>query len=358
LKGIWDLFKRFEFGQRKHFLNSMPSPDEFRTILEQEQARSDRIGYEFSLLLFHLGNEEYRPAIAERLSEVLRGRVRLCDKVGWWNDAEIGVILTGTSTGGAWKFAHDIRQKVAPSASNLVFRVYTYPTHWSSDDQEYRGKHELEGIERFLVRRMSIWKRVIDVVGAGIGLIFFSLLMLATGVMIKLTSPGPVIFKQERIGLLGKNFTFLKFRSMYVNGNSALHRDYTRKFIKRTVQEDDHIYKMKDDPRITPVGRVLRKTSLDELPQLVNVLKGEMSLVGPRPPIDYEVERYDRWHRRRVLDVKPGITGLWQINGRSQTTFDEMVRLDLKYVREWSLWLDFKILLQTPLAVLSCRGAY
>ena len=358
MKGIWDLFKRFKFGQRKHLLNSIPSPDEFRTILEQEQARTDRIGYEFSLLLFHLGNGGDRPAIAERLSEVLKGRVRLCDKVGWWNDEEIGVILPGTSATGAWKFADDIRQKVAPLASNLVIKVYTYSTHWPPDDQEYPGKHELEGIERFLVRRMSIWKRLIDIVGAGIGLTLFSLLMLAVGVVIKLTSSGPVIFKQERVGLLGKTFIFLKFRSMYVNGNSDLHRDYTQKFIKKTVQVHDHIYKIKDDPRVTPVGRVLRKTSLDELPQLVNVLRGEMSLVGPRPPTDYEFEHYDRWHRRRVLDVKPGITGLWQIKGRSLTTFDEMVRLDLKYAREWSLWLDIKILLQTPIAVLSCRGAY
>jgi lipopolysaccharide/colanic/teichoic acid biosynthesis glycosyltransferase len=118
------------------------------------------------------------------------------------------------------------------------------------------------------------------------------------------------------------------------------------------------VYKITEDSRVTPVGRFLRKTSLDELPQFLNVFRGEMSLVGPRPPIDYELDAYDIWHRRRVLEVRPGITGLWQVNGRSSLRFDDMVRLDLKYAEAWSLWLDFKILLQTPRAVFSREGAY
>jgi lipopolysaccharide/colanic/teichoic acid biosynthesis glycosyltransferase len=118
------------------------------------------------------------------------------------------------------------------------------------------------------------------------------------------------------------------------------------------------VYKLSNDPRITSIGNFLRKTSLDELPQLINVLKGEMSLVGPRPPIPYECELYDIWHRRRLLSVKPGITGLWQVTGRSSTTFDEMVRLDLKYVNEWSLWLDIKLLLKTPCVILTGKGGY
>jgi len=118
------------------------------------------------------------------------------------------------------------------------------------------------------------------------------------------------------------------------------------------------IYKIKDDPRVTPIGRFLRKTSLDELPQFFNVLKGEMSLVGPRPPIPYEVEAYETWHRRRFLEAKPGITGLWQVEGRSKLKFDEMVRLDLKYAKTWSPWLDIKILLRTPTVVLRGDGAY
>jgi lipopolysaccharide/colanic/teichoic acid biosynthesis glycosyltransferase len=118
------------------------------------------------------------------------------------------------------------------------------------------------------------------------------------------------------------------------------------------------VYKIQDDPRVTRVGKFLRKTSLDELPQLINVLKGEMSLVGPRPPIPYELEAYQIWHRRRVLEAQPGITGLWQVNGRSRIKFDDMVRLDLQYARTWSVWLDIKILWQTPRAVLFGAGAY
>jgi lipopolysaccharide/colanic/teichoic acid biosynthesis glycosyltransferase len=118
------------------------------------------------------------------------------------------------------------------------------------------------------------------------------------------------------------------------------------------------IYKIVNDPRVTPIGRVLRRSSLDELPQFFNVLKGDMSLVGPRPPLPYEFERYSAWHRRRVLEVKPGLTGLWQVYGRSRTNFDEMVRLDLQYARQWSLWLDLKILLKTPVVVIFGTGAY
>jgi lipopolysaccharide/colanic/teichoic acid biosynthesis glycosyltransferase len=147
---------------------------------------------------------------------------------------------------------------------------------------------------------------------------------------------------------------------MYTNSDPAKHKDYIRKYIgeQKNAAVEPGVFKLKNDLRITPVGRLLRKTSLDELPQLINVLKGEMSLVGPRPPIPYECELYDIWHKRRLLSCKPGITGLWQVTGRSRTTFDEMVRLDLKYINEWSLWLDLKILLKTPKAVLSGEGAY
>jgi lipopolysaccharide/colanic/teichoic acid biosynthesis glycosyltransferase len=150
---------------------------------------------------------------------------------------------------------------------------------------------------------------------------------------------------------------------MYFQNDAKIHRDYVRELISGNEAHQEQkghsgVYKLKDDPRVTPVGRFLRKISLDELPQFFNVLKGEMSLVGPRPPIPYEVEAYDIWHRRRFLEVKPGITGLWQVEGRSKVKFDEMVRLDLKYAKTWSPWLDIKILLRTPTAVLRGDGAY
>lgn len=211
-----------------------------------------------------------------------------------------------------------------------------------------------------------VLKKMTDILGGLMGIIIFSPLMLVIAILIKCTSQGPVFFRQERVGLFGKHFIFLKFRSMYVNENPDIHKKFIKKFINTEEQTDfalddqaeEKIYKIKDDPRVTPLGRFIRKTSLDELPQLINVLKGEMSLVGPRPPIPYEYEQYDVWHKARIVEFKPGITGLWQVEGRSSTTFNEMVRLDLKYIRQWSLWLDLKILLRTPWVVLSGKGAY
>ena len=201
---------------------------------------------------------------------------------------------------------------------------------------------------------------MIDVLGSSVGLICLSPVFLAASVAIKFTSKGPVFFRQKRLGLNGKVFSVLKFRSMYTNCDPGSHKEYITKYIGRQkcAAVEPGVFKLTHDNRITPVGRWLRKTSLDELPQLINVFKGDMSLVGPRPPIPYECDLYDIWHRRRLLSCKPGITGLWQVMGRSRTTFDEMVRLDLKYISEWSLWLDLKILLMTPKAVFSGKGAY
>lgn len=161
------------------------------------------------------------------------------------------------------------------------------------------------------------------------------------------------------MGQYGIQFCFYKFRTMYVDNDPQIHRDYVSKLIagEGELGKGKGIYKLVDDPRITTIGRFLRKTSLDELPQFINVLMSDMSLVGPRPPLPYEYERYQIWHRRRVLELKPGLTGLWQVQGRSRTTFDEMVRLDLRYANIRSLWVDFKILMRTPAAMLSGRGA-
>jgi len=194
-------------------------------------------------------------------------------------------------------------------------------------------------------------------------LVLFSPLLAVIAVMVKLTSKGPVLFKQERLGQFGKTFTFLKFRSMYANNDHKIHQEFMQRLISGACDGNDEgesrpVYKMKNDPRVTRVGRFLRRTSLDELPQFINVLSGAMSLVGPRPPLAYEYEEYDIWHRRRVLEIKPGITGLWQVKGRSRVRFDDMVRLDLQYARGWSLWLDIPILLKTPRAVVFGDGAY
>jgi lipopolysaccharide/colanic/teichoic acid biosynthesis glycosyltransferase len=207
-------------------------------------------------------------------------------------------------------------------------------------------------------------KRLIDIVGGALALIVFSPILAIIALAIKATSKGPVFFKQQRVGQYGKRFTFLKFRSMKVDNDSRVHEEYVKKLIagqaerKSANGNGDGVYKLTNDSRITRVGAFLRRTSLDEMPQFLNVLTGEMSLVGPRPAIPYEVAAYQTWHRRRVLEVKPGITGLWQVNGRSRVSFDDMVRLDLQYARVWSPWMDIKILLLTPRAVLLGEGAH
>jgi len=195
-------------------------------------------------------------------------------------------------------------------------------------------------------------KRLIDIVGSAIGLLVLGpLVMLPVAVAIRLTSPGPVLFRQKRSGLHGRQFTMLKFRSM-VN-NAEMLRAELEAFNEMTGP----VFKIANDPRVTPIGRFIRKTSIDELPQLWNVLKGDMSLVGPRPPIPSEVEKYDPWHRRR-LSMRPGLTCLWQISGRNKVNFDQWMKLDLQYIDTWSLWLDLKILLRTVPVVVSGFGAH
>jgi lipopolysaccharide/colanic/teichoic acid biosynthesis glycosyltransferase len=207
---------------------------------------------------------------------------------------------------------------------------------------------------------MDAFKRALDLAGSAALLLLLSPVFLFLALMVKLTSPGPVLFRQSRVGQLAKPFTMLKFRTMHVNNDPALHRQFVTEFIKsgaNAQRAGDAPFKIKNDPRTTSIGRLLRRTSLDELPQLWNVFRGDMSLVGPRPPLRYELEQYRSWHWRRVLEAKPGMTGLWQVTGRSRTTFDEMVRLDLRYVRTRSLWTDIRILLATPRAVVTGKGA-
>lgn len=201
-------------------------------------------------------------------------------------------------------------------------------------------------------------KRLFDFTFALLAIVMLSpiLILIALGVI--LSSRGPAIFMQKRVGRDGRVFHFYKFRSMMANNDESIHKAYFEKLIRgRREKECGDSFKIKNDPRITSIGRFLRKTSLDELPQLFNVLKGEMSLVGPRPPIDYEVDQYQDWHRQR-LHAQPGITGLWQVSGRSSVPFDEMVLLDIHYMEHWSLILDLKIILRTVPVVVFGIGAY
>ena len=205
-------------------------------------------------------------------------------------------------------------------------------------------------------------KRASDIVIAAAALLLLSPFLIVIGVLVKRNSPGPAMFKQERVGMDGRIFLCYKFRTMRADSDEEIHRESYSRNIGGAAganvgDPDEPVYgKVKNDPRVTNTGRWLRRSSLDELPNLLNVLKGDMSIVGPRPPIPYEVQEYDIWHRKR-LDMKPGITGLWQVSGRNRLTFEEMVRIDLYYIENWSLWLDLKIIMLTLPAVVRGDGA-
>ncbi len=206
-------------------------------------------------------------------------------------------------------------------------------------------------------------KRAFDLVFASLMLLVAGPIMLVIALLVKHSGSGPVLFVQERLGRDGTPFNFYKFRSMKHNSDDAIHREFAAMFISgdeescSTNNSGEKVFKMKRDPRITSIGAFLRKTSLDELPQLFNILRGDMTLVGPRPPIAYEIENYQPWHMERLKAV-PGLTGLWQVSGRSSVSFDEMVRLDIRYINEWSLWKDIVIIAKTLPVVFKGTGGY
>jgi exopolysaccharide biosynthesis polyprenyl glycosylphosphotransferase len=357
----------------------------FDELLTLEMRRCERTKEPVLLMLTDLSRIEddtQRSAAAKTIVEALVPITRDTDMKGWSVDQRvIGVLFTGLSgiEDGLRSRVHQIMYKCSRQLSSVLGKegYFQIDVKWEVFPQELANvvshNNSTDGSAALVVPRLRrqshiglFVKRLLDIVGSMMAVIFFAPLLGAIALFVKLTSEGPVFFRQERIGLEGKPFMLLKFRSMYVNNDPTIHKDYVRNLISGGGNGDaaygatEHKgkYKIQNDPRITNIGKILRKTSLDELPQFLNVLNGEMSLVGPRPPIEYECEHYELWHRHRILDMKPGITGLWQVTGRSTTSFDDMVRLDLKYIREWSIWLDIRILLKTPLVVFSGTGAY
>lgn len=321
-----------------------------------------------------------RPAFFSEGEDILRhafisalvASMRETDILGWHEeDIAAGAILTEF---GEWEIhaafeVVEARVRAAlraglPFIDADQFRIsfHIFPEEWNLQDRTCAADSalhpDLPGLNGN-DREQRVLKRSIDIAGSLLAILLLSPVFLGIAALVRFTSPGPILFRQERIGQFGVPFTFLKFRSMHRDAGADVHEDYVKEFIAGRVKlaNTSALYKLRSDPRITPLGKFLRKTSLDELPQFFNVLKGEMSLVGPRPPIPYELRAYSLWHRRRLLEAKPGITGLWQVGGRSRVPFDEMVRLDLRYAASQSLWLDLCILARTPWAVLSCRGA-
>ena len=354
--------------------------DVFLRIFCCERKRAERSGRCFLLMLVHVESVLLANQSERTLSEIVSAlscSTRETDIAGWYREGAIlGVIFAEICKAHRNALQSLMRAKLtgalrakldAEQVDQIHFSFHLFP---EDCDKENLGRLTDAKLYPDLfkwdeARKFSYFvKRLMDIVGSIAALILCYPLFFVISLAIKLTSKGPILFKQERVGRYGLRFKLLKFRSMKCVNDPSIHREYVRRFIAGEADpavvghNQNVVYKLQDDARVTRVGKFLRKTSLDELPQFINVLKGEMSLVGPRPPIPYELEAYQIWHRRRVLEAKPGITGLWQVNGRSRLRFDDMVRLDLQYAKAWSLWLDIKILLQTPRVVLSCEGGY
>src|SRR6266850_6891700 len=355
------------------------SEREFVRALTLERKRAERSRKLFVVMLLEVRPPNPRVArdtVLWRTLPIIRASIREIDVAGWHKqDATLGVIFAELGTVSKESVLGALRAKVTAALSSTlppeeVARVHIafrcFPDDWKPREPGQPVGHLYPDlVERDEVRRVPRGiKRGIDLFGSTMALIVLLPVFVAVAVAIKLTSPGPVLFRQKRIGQYGVPFMCLKFRSMHAVNDAHIHKDYVTRLIAGRIDPEPSegngkaVYKLTNDPRLTSVGAFLRKTSVDELPQLFNVLRGEMSLVGPRPPVPYELEVYDVWHRRRLVEVKPGITGLWQVNGRSRLRFDDMVRLDLRYATTWSVWLDIKILLRTPCAVFSGEGAH
>ncbi len=354
--------------------------DTFKRAIAIERKRTERSKKPFLLMLLETGNHqgpEKKGRVIDSMVSALVSSTRETDVIGWYTErSTVGVIFTGLVVNDKNSILSAILSKVSTTLreqltsdqfSQVSISFHFFPDDW---DHDHPGRPSNPALYPDLLRsdkgKRSLLgvKRVMDIVGSAVMLILCAPVLLIVAVAIKVSSKGPVLFRQQRVGQYGKNFTFLKFRSMHVGNDHGVHKEFVTKLIASEANSDqanrngDGVYKLTNDKRITRVGKLLRRTSLDELPQFLNVLKGDMSLVGPRPPIPYELAAYQTWHRRRVLEVKPGITGLWQVTGRSRVKFDEMVRLDLRYAMSWSPWLDFKILMRTPLAVIKGEGAF
>ena len=353
--------------QHWHWHDGTLSPNEFLRDVQREKRRAERSNSPISLVSYRLDDAVIRdPHQLERLLAALHGSKRETDALGHVSRNTIAVLCPHTDDSGARSFIRKLEPVLEGLPCSAV--ASTYPDDLF--DSLARGSATEVAFQPFLISSNSPaasgeyrLKRWLDVCTALTLLVLLSPLMLIVAAAVKWTSRGPAIYKQRRLGKDGIQFTFYKFRSMVANVDDGIHREFVKRLIRAGDNpapgetEEPSAYKLKADPRITRVGRLIRMTSIDELPQLFNVLKGDMSMVGPRPPIPYEAKSYEPWHLRRILTVRPGITGLWQVEGRSRVTFSEMVRMDLRYIRDCSPKLDLRIMLKTVLVVIRCDGA-
>jgi lipopolysaccharide/colanic/teichoic acid biosynthesis glycosyltransferase len=335
----------------------MHSAEQMRKVLQRERARADRTGQEVSLATFTPRSRQALPATAACLLKILKGRLRSTDELGWLDEQRICVVFPNTGPRGAWTVVDDVGRMLPADVLPLRCQVYSYPSAPAGrgGGRELGAAEEDAGrpvaaLEALLVQALPAWKRLLDVAGALTGLVLLLPLFAVIAVAVKVSSRGPVLFGQRRSGRGGRPFVMYKFRSMAVDAEAR------KAALLKLSEQDGPAFKLRNDPRVTALGRLLRRTSLDELPQLWNVLRGEMSLVGPRPLPCAETEACAGWLRGR-LDVTPGLTCIWQVTGRSRVSFADWVRMDVRYIRSLSPWQDLKLLLCTVPAVLIGRGA-
>ena len=364
-----DLLNPIRWFRRNAVSHRIHSIERFHDLIERERSRADRTGIRFSLVVFRFaGRKRDTYQTLHHLAGLLTTRARTGDEIGWFDKTSLAVILIGSGEVDAAKFGQNVTASLPEGVTTPKVSVYIYPTKGQGEREAgsaVKPGSEAGTIQRFFptnvtgndalpedaamppafFRQLPLWKDILDVVFALIALILLSPLFLLIGVYIKIADPGPVFFRQERIGFRGKKFECWKFRTMKVNNDAAVHEEYLKSLIK---DGDQAMIKLdaKKDPRIIPLGWLMRQSGLDELPQLVNVLRGDMSLVGPRPCLPYEAKEYEQWHAER-FDSVPGLTGLWQVSGKNRTTFKEMMRFDIRYSRRMSFWMEMQILFKT-----------
>jgi lipopolysaccharide/colanic/teichoic acid biosynthesis glycosyltransferase len=341
----------------------------FVQVLRLERRRTERSGNPFILVLLNGWASKHQDSSVrvQSICEAIASTIRETDVLGWYaQDEVLAVLLTEVGRADeqvadyiAEKISDALRTAIgADGCADLDLLIRIYPQPAGTENEEGLIYRDLSAPDPGQ-RRDRFLKRAVDIVGSSAVLILFLPVFLTIGLLVKLTSKGPVLYCQKRVGKYGRLFDFYKFRSMYCDNDPTIHQEYVAKLIAGAdgLKQKNGTYKLADDPRVTSLGKLLRRTSLDEIPQFMNVLLGDMSLVGPRPPIPYEFNCYRLWHKRRVMEIKPGLTGLWQVKGRSRTTFDEMVRMDIRYATSRSLIQDIKIILETPGAMFTGSGA-
>ena len=333
-------------------------------LIVRERDRADRNGHEFSLILFQIDVSPNASIGESVLNQAVGSRIRTIDEIGRF-DGQLCALLPYTGSDGAWTVARDVAKDVEAHSVVVSCLVHTYPDEWFDDDAWRRHHKKTDGPgearpiqtpaagilsrrEMMMdptVRPTPLWKRTVDVLGALVGLVALSPLLLLIALLIRCVSSGPILFRQQRIGLGGRLFRIYKFRTMHTNVNTQRHHEY----VGTLSRSDTTLAKLDHRSQLIPFGGLLRNLGLDELPQLWNVLRGDMSLVGPRPDV-IGLEDYAQWNLRR-FDVVPGITGLWQVNGKNRTTFNQMIRYDLTYTRKRSFLFDVWVFVKTLPAI-------